>query len=61
MHIVTHLFEWNQCLYFTENQAKAKEAELSDTLSPSKEKSSDDTTGMVGAYLSVNLDYSDKL
>uniref|UniRef100_A0ACB8EHN1 Uncharacterized protein n=1 Tax=Sphaerodactylus townsendi TaxID=933632 RepID=A0ACB8EHN1_9SAUR len=27
-----------------ENQAKAKEAELSDTLSPSKEKSSDDTT-----------------
>uniref|UniRef100_A0A8C5S2L4 Sarcolemma associated protein n=1 Tax=Laticauda laticaudata TaxID=8630 RepID=A0A8C5S2L4_LATLA len=32
------------CLYFTENQAKAKEAELSDTLSPSKEKSSDDTT-----------------
>lgn len=48
MQIVTHLFEWNQCLYFTENQAKAKEAELSDTLSPSKEKSSDDTTGMVG-------------
>ncbi|XP_016042785.1 sarcolemmal membrane-associated protein isoform X30 [Erinaceus europaeus] len=27
-----------------ENQAKAKESELSDTLSPSKEKSSDDTT-----------------
>nr|XP_060622117.1 sarcolemmal membrane-associated protein isoform X32 [Anolis sagrei ordinatus] len=27
-----------------ENQTKAKEAELSDTLSPSKEKSSDDTT-----------------
>nr|XP_056723300.1 sarcolemmal membrane-associated protein isoform X24 [Euleptes europaea] len=27
-----------------ENQAKAKEADLSDTLSPSKEKSSDDTT-----------------
>uniref|UniRef100_A0A803SRF3 Sarcolemmal membrane-associated protein n=1 Tax=Anolis carolinensis TaxID=28377 RepID=A0A803SRF3_ANOCA len=27
-----------------ENQAKTKEAELSDTLSPSKEKSSDDTT-----------------
>ncbi|KAH0630141.1 hypothetical protein JD844_012809 [Phrynosoma platyrhinos] len=30
--------------YFIENQTKAKEAELSDTLSPSKEKSSDDTT-----------------
>ncbi|KAL8212532.1 UNVERIFIED_CONTAM: hypothetical protein K2H54_050097 [Gekko kuhli] len=27
-----------------ENQTKAKEADLSDTLSPSKEKSSDDTT-----------------
>uniref|UniRef100_A0A8C5S1U9 Sarcolemma associated protein n=1 Tax=Laticauda laticaudata TaxID=8630 RepID=A0A8C5S1U9_LATLA len=36
--------EKGRCLYFTENQAKAKEAELSDTLSPSKEKSSDDTT-----------------
>ena len=27
-----------------ENQARAKESDLSDTLSPSKEKSSDDTT-----------------
>ncbi|XP_025934609.1 sarcolemmal membrane-associated protein isoform X8 [Apteryx rowi] len=30
-----------------ENQAKVKESDLSDTLSPSKEKSSDDTTGFL--------------
>uniref|UniRef100_A0A8C6I9L9 Sarcolemmal membrane-associated protein n=1 Tax=Mus spicilegus TaxID=10103 RepID=A0A8C6I9L9_MUSSI len=30
-----------------ENQAKAKESDLSDTLSPSKEKSSDDTTALL--------------
>lgn len=36
-----------QLFYFAENQGKGKEAELSDTLSPSKEKSSDDTTGMI--------------
>lgn len=32
-------------LSLTENQARVKESDLSDTLSPSKEKSSDDTTG----------------
>lgn len=31
--------------FLVENQARAKESDLSDTLSPSKEKSSDDATG----------------
>ncbi|XP_048346656.1 sarcolemmal membrane-associated protein isoform X12 [Sphaerodactylus townsendi] len=37
----TFIHQFIEC---QKNQAKAKEAELSDTLSPSKEKSSDDTT-----------------
>ncbi|XP_044307527.1 sarcolemmal membrane-associated protein isoform X24 [Varanus komodoensis] len=39
-----HLSRVDETKILKENQAKAKEAELSDTLSPSKEKSSDDTT-----------------
>ncbi|KAM6470420.1 sarcolemmal membrane-associated protein isoform 9-T10 [Liasis olivaceus] len=39
-----HLSRADETKILKENQAKAKEAELSDTLSPSKEKSSDDTT-----------------
>ncbi|XP_070594551.1 sarcolemmal membrane-associated protein isoform X15 [Erythrolamprus reginae] len=39
-----HLSRTDETKILKENQAKAKEAELSDTLSPSKEKSSDDTT-----------------
>ncbi|XP_034962291.1 sarcolemmal membrane-associated protein isoform X19 [Zootoca vivipara] len=39
-----HLPRVDETKILKENQAKAKEAELSDTLSPSKEKSSDDTT-----------------
>lgn len=35
----------------TENQIDAKECDMSDTLSPSKEKSSDDTSGMLNANL----------
>lgn len=38
-----------------ENQARVKESnDLSDTLSPSKEKSSDDTTGKSLTEISVN-------
>uniref|UniRef100_A0A452ID83 Sarcolemmal membrane-associated protein n=1 Tax=Gopherus agassizii TaxID=38772 RepID=A0A452ID83_9SAUR len=37
-----------------ENQARAKESDLSDTLSPSKEKSSDDTTGKFGCKFLQN-------
>lgn len=40
-------------LSLTENQAKVKESDLSDTLSPSKEKSSDDTTGECLTEVSV--------
>ncbi|XP_060622115.2 sarcolemmal membrane-associated protein isoform X37 [Anolis sagrei] len=39
-----HLSRVDETKILKENQTKAKEAELSDTLSPSKEKSSDDTT-----------------
>ncbi|XP_062825935.1 sarcolemmal membrane-associated protein isoform X42 [Anolis carolinensis] len=39
-----HLSRVDETKILKENQAKTKEAELSDTLSPSKEKSSDDTT-----------------
>nr|XP_056723278.1 sarcolemmal membrane-associated protein isoform X3 [Euleptes europaea] len=39
-----HLSRVDETKILKENQAKAKEADLSDTLSPSKEKSSDDTT-----------------
>ncbi|XP_078241416.1 sarcolemmal membrane-associated protein isoform X19 [Pogona vitticeps] len=39
-----HLSRLDETKILKENQAKGKEAELSDTLSPSKEKSSDDTT-----------------
>ncbi|XP_032065154.1 sarcolemmal membrane-associated protein isoform X12 [Thamnophis elegans] len=39
-----HLSRTDETKILKENQAKAKEAELSDTLSPIKEKSSDDTT-----------------
>ncbi|KAJ7316873.1 hypothetical protein JRQ81_003035, partial [Phrynocephalus forsythii] len=39
-----HLSRVDETKILKENQAKGKEAELSDTLSPSKEKSSDDTT-----------------
>lgn len=46
------------CSYFSlsvaENQARVKESnDLSDTLSPSKEKSSDDTTGKSLTEISV--------
>lgn len=34
----------------TENQIDAKESEMSDTLSPSKDKSSDDTSGIILVY-----------
>ncbi|XP_053148419.1 sarcolemmal membrane-associated protein isoform X7 [Hemicordylus capensis] len=39
-----HLSRVDETKILKENQAKGKEADLSDTLSPSKEKSSDDTT-----------------
>ncbi|XP_006033745.1 sarcolemmal membrane-associated protein isoform X6 [Alligator sinensis] len=39
-----HLTKVEEAKLLKENQAKAKESDLSDTLSPSKEKSSDDTT-----------------
>ncbi|XP_064375017.1 sarcolemmal membrane-associated protein isoform X12 [Dromaius novaehollandiae] len=39
-----HLTKVEERKLLKENQAKAKESDLSDTLSPSKEKSSDDTT-----------------
>ncbi|XP_065407039.1 sarcolemmal membrane-associated protein isoform X26 [Chrysemys picta bellii] len=39
-----HLTKVEETKLLRENQARAKESDLSDTLSPSKEKSSDDTT-----------------
>ncbi|XP_067400329.1 sarcolemmal membrane-associated protein isoform X13 [Emydura macquarii macquarii] len=39
-----HLTKVEETKLLKENQARAKESDLSDTLSPSKEKSSDDTT-----------------
>uniref|UniRef100_A0A8C0BGT0 Sarcolemmal membrane-associated protein n=1 Tax=Buteo japonicus TaxID=224669 RepID=A0A8C0BGT0_9AVES len=40
-----HLTKVEETKLLKENQARVKESDLSDTLSPSKEKSSDDTTG----------------
>ncbi|XP_025934620.1 sarcolemmal membrane-associated protein isoform X18 [Apteryx rowi] len=42
-----HLTKVEERKLLKENQAKVKESDLSDTLSPSKEKSSDDTTGFL--------------
>uniref|UniRef100_A0A8B9VIV3 Sarcolemmal membrane-associated protein n=2 Tax=Anatinae TaxID=2068716 RepID=A0A8B9VIV3_9AVES len=42
-----HLTKVEETKLLKENQARVKESDLSDTLSPSKEKSSDDTTGEV--------------
>ncbi|XP_068763414.1 sarcolemmal membrane-associated protein isoform X8 [Struthio camelus] len=42
-----HLTKVEETKLLKENQARVKESDLSDTLSPSKEKSSDDTTGFL--------------
>uniref|UniRef100_A0A8B9Q8V1 Sarcolemmal membrane-associated protein n=1 Tax=Apteryx owenii TaxID=8824 RepID=A0A8B9Q8V1_APTOW len=42
-----HLTKVEERKLLKENQAKVKESDLSDTLSPSKEKSSDDTTALL--------------